>query len=216
MDRSRALRWLSSLGLGLGVVACDPSEPSVLDHASAIDDEAATGDDSSAPDTSPDLPPDNSMAEWGDPLPLVSAEAWRMASAQDDPLEHERPPQVWCPSAAWGPEVGGLEIQTGTCNYLFATQPSLAAIEEGDAIDVVVFHYALDAAEPALGHVALLLDDEVVWEQHVEIPADANVLEARVVARRAWPAGATVGLHLHNHGYNAWTLLEVSMAPASP
>jgi hypothetical protein len=50
----------------------------------------------------------------------------------------------------------------------------------------------------------------------VEIPSEANVLEARVSAPRAWPAGATVGLHLHNHGYNAWTVLEVSVAPRNP
>jgi hypothetical protein len=165
------------------------------------------------PEADDDGPAHAEAPVWGEPLPLVEAEAWRSESAEVDPLGHERPAQVACPSAAWGPELGGLEIQTGTCNYFFATQPSLAAIEAGDAIDVVVFHDRLDAAEPAEGHVAILLGDEVVWEQHVEIPAEANVLEARVIAEQRWPAGTTVGLHLHNHGYNAWTVLEVSMAP---
>ncbi len=179
------------------LAACDPadaSEPTLDDDPTAADEPAHNG--------------------WSDPLPLVEGEAWRSADAQDDPLGHERPPQVACPSAAWGPELGGLEIETGACNYFFAVQPSLAAIEAGDAIDVVVFHDRLDAAEPAEGHLAILLDDVVVWEEHVEIPAQANVLEARVVAERAWPAGTPVGLHLHNHGYNAWTVLEVSTAAA--
>lgn len=198
----RRQRARSMLVLLLGVAAAcdapiDPTDPLAAEDGEPADDE---GDDAEAP-------------TWGDPLPLVTAEAWLPGRMEDDPLGHERPATVDCPAAAWGPEAGGLEVQTGTCNYLFVAQPSLAAIEEGDAIDLVVFHQELDAAEPAEGHVAILLGDAVIWEAHVEIPAHANVLEARVVADRAWPAGAPVGVHLHNHGYNSWTVLEVSTAP---
>ncbi len=150
------------------------------------------------------------------PLPLVTAADWRPASTELDPLRHERPLEVECPAAAWGPELGGLEIQTGSCTYFHATQPGLVAIEPGDAVEVLVFHDRLDAAEPAEGHVALLMGDQVVWEQRVDIPADAAVLQGGWVADRAWPAGAEVGLHLHNHGYNAWTLLEVMVVPSPP
>ena len=125
----------------------------------------------------------------------------------------ERPAAVDCPTGAWGPEPSGLEIQTGVCNYFFATQPSRVAIEPGDAIDVVVFNQGLDAPEPAEGHVAILVGDAVVWEAYVEIPSDASVLEARIVAEQAWPAGTPVGVHLHNHGYNAWIVLDVTVAP---
>lgn len=202
-DARRLLPWALLLAAA-GCDAAPPADPYAADdgehdHADAADDDADTADP--AP------------AAWGEPRPLVTGDAWRMAAATDDPLAHERPAVVECPAAAWGPELGGVEIQTGTCSYFFATQPSLAAIDAGDAIEVVAFHDRLDAAEPAEGHVALLLEDEVVWEARVEIPAEANVLEARVVAERAWPAGATVGLHLHNHGYNAWTVLEVGVAP---
>lgn len=198
----RRQRARSMLVLLLGVAAAcdapiDPTDPLAAEDGEPADDE---GDDAEAP-------------TWGDPLPLVTAEAWLPGRMEDDPLGHERPATVDCPAAAWGPEAGGLEVQTGACNYLFVAQPSLAAIEEGDAIDLVVFHQELDAAEPAEGHVAILLGDAVIWEAHVEIPAHANVLEARVVADRAWPAGAPVGVHLHNHGYNSWTVLEVSTAP---
>jgi hypothetical protein len=185
-----------------GVPACDaPLEPEAL----AADDGESNEDDADA-----DAAPEDA---WDDPLPLVSGQAWAPAGAHDDPLADERPATVDCPTAAWGLEAGGLEIQTGACNYFFVTQPSLAAIEAGDAVDIVVFHQYLDAPEPAEGHVAILVGHDVVWEAHVEIPAEADVLEARVVAERAWPVGTPVGVHLHNHGYNAWTVLDVSVAP---
>lgn len=206
--RSHEARSLLPWALVLAATACDvPGAAAPADALAIEGDDAEEDDDDAAPLDAP-------APTWGEPLPLVTGEAWQPASAAQDPLGHERPAHVECPVAAWGPELGGLEIQTGTCNYFFATQPSLAAIEPGDAVDVVVFHDRLDAAEPAEGHVAILLGDEVVWEAHVEIPADANVLEARIVSERAWPAGATVGLHLHNHGYNAWTVLSVELAPA--
>jgi hypothetical protein len=172
----------------------------------------AAGEDDDDRDDEPSTP---APAAWGEPRPLVHADAWAMADAADDPLAHERPAVVDCPVAAWGPEAAGLEVQTGVCSYFFATQPSLAAIEIGDAIDVVAFHEALDAAEPAEGHLAVLVGDAVVWEARVAIPSDADVLEARVVAERAWPAGTPVGVHLHNHGYNSWTMVAVELAPAS-
>ena len=130
-----------------------------------------------------------------------------------DVLPYERPDPVDCPLATWGPEWGRLEIQTGACNYLFLRQPSLAPIDRGDALEVVVFHDALDAAEPAQGHVALLIEDEVVWEQTVDIPAEAEVLQEQIPIDESWPEGAAIGLHLHNHGYNAWTLAELTVIP---
>lgn len=168
---------------------------------------------SDAHEPAPDPDHDPTPAEAADPLPLVEAEAWRPAGSGEDPLRAERPAEIDCPAAAWGPELGGLEVQTGTCNYFHATQTSLAAVEPGDMLEVVVFHDRLDAAEPAEGHVAIMFDDEVVWEDYAEIPSAAAVMEAEWVADRAWPAGTTVGLHLHNHGYNSWTMLSLSVTP---
>ena len=197
MHALRALRTWAWVGL-VGLPACDaPLDPQAL-----VADAGEADDADAAPEDA-----------WDDPLPLVSGQAWAPADAEHDPLADERPPAVDCPPAAWGLEAGGLEIQTGACNYFFVTQPSLAAIEAGDAIDIVVFHQYLDAPEPAEGHVAILVGDEIVWEAYVEIPSEADVLEARVVAGRDWSAGTPVGVHLHNHGYNAWTVLDVSTAP---
>lgn len=201
--------WLL-VGLGASLLACDDSSAISADHddyEEHDDDEVELGPlDAPMPDAGP--------VSWGEPIPLVEAEAWRPAAAADDALLHERPLTIDCPSAAWGPELGGLEIQTGVCNYFSAVQGSLAAIEPGDAIEIVVLHAELDASEPAEGHVAVALGDAVVWEQRVSIPARAEVIEATVIADRAWLAGTPVGLHLHNHGYNAWTVLSLDVAAA--
>ena len=59
----------------------------------------------------------------------------------------------------------------------------------------------------------LLIEDEVVWEQTVDIPAEAEVLQEQIPIDESWPEGAAIGLHLHNHGYNAWTLAELTVIP---
>lgn len=210
MRRAILLPRLALLAVSSGALACE-APVDALEGDTAEEDPTESG--SSSGEASTEAGPE------GDPVPLVAAEAWRPADSGEDPLAAHRPSQVECPAAAWGPELGGLEIQTGTCNYFYATQASLADVEPGDAVELVVFHDRLDAPEPAQGHVAILLDDTIAWEAYVEIPSDANVLEARWIVDRSWPAGTRVGLHLHNHGYNAWTMLELSVVPnavASP
>ncbi|MCA9653994.1 MAG: hypothetical protein KC501_28995 [Myxococcales bacterium] len=201
--RSTTRLSLLIAGLGLGPAGCDEA---------SLDDGVVAG--SQGGDDEGDGGSSEASDEPGDPISLVDVEAWTMVvDPEDDPLADERPDPVDCPLATWGPEWGRLEIQTGACNYLFLRQPSLAPIDRGDALEVVVFHDALDAAEPAQGHVALLIEDEVVWEQTVDIPAEAEVLQEQIPIDESWPEGAAIGLHLHNHGYNAWTLAELTVIP---
>lgn len=147
--------------------------------------------------------------------PLVDVSLWTPTPAEDDPLVDHRPAAIDCPAAAWGPELGDLEIQTGVCNYLALSQPGLRAIARGEVVAVDLWHAELDAAEPATGHFALIVDDEAVAELEVEIPAAAAVHRVAWTATRSIPEGATIGLHLHNHGYNAWTIVDLRVEPAA-
>ncbi|MEM1414711.1 MAG: hypothetical protein AAGH15_07415 [Myxococcota bacterium] len=83
------------------------------------------------------------------------------------------------------------------------------ALVAGDALSISVWHDFLDAPEPGVGHVAVWIGDEVVWEEEVAIPAPSNVLEAVVVLERTPPPDARLGLHIHNHGFNSWKLVAV-------
>ncbi|MEZ4382554.1 MAG: hypothetical protein R3A79_14550 [Nannocystaceae bacterium] len=146
--------------------------------------------------------------------PLVDVTLWAPIEAADDPLVDHRPPTIDCPVAAWGPEVGDLEVQTGVCNYLAIGQPSLREIAVGEVVAVDLWHAELDAAEPATGHFALIVDDDAVADIEVAIPAAPAVHRLDWTATRTIPEGATIGLHLHNHGYNAWTVVDLRVEPA--
>lgn len=130
--------------------------------------------------------------------------------AADDPLADHRPSSVDCPEAAWGPEGGGFEVQTGVCGYAAFDQPLAERPSKGNVLEITIWHDILDALEPAVGHVAVWLDDRVIWEETVTIPAASDQLDAQVVLDFTPSPGARLGLHLHNHGYNSWRFMSVS------
>ena len=147
------------------------------------------------------------------PVPLLDPYALTPVDIDVDPLAHHRPSEVDCPSATWGPEGGGFEIQTGACNYGAFDQPLPVAIEAGDMLNVIVWHDTLDVAEPATAHVAIWLGSTVVWETEVAMPAPSNSFEVSVPVEETQKANARLGLHLHNHGYNSWRFLAVDLHP---
>ncbi|MEZ4384635.1 MAG: hypothetical protein R3A79_25120 [Nannocystaceae bacterium] len=140
---------------------------------------------------------------------LGERDDWRPLEADADPFAEHRPEGVDCPSAAWQPEGGALEIQTGVCNYFARVQPSRIDLDEGDRVIVDLWHDALDAAAPTTGHVAVLIDDTVIGEAMVVIPTQASALRFEWTVDRPLPAGAEVYLHLHNHGFNSWSFVAV-------
>jgi hypothetical protein len=136
---------------------------------------------------------------------LADPDAWLATAAELDPLPEHRPDLVICPTAAYGVEFGVLEVDTGQCNYLSVSQPLAHAIAPGDPLRVTVWWQTLIADEPAEGHLALLVDDELLWEVHVAIPGEADSRQIEFVSPIAAEAGDVLTFHLHNHGYNSWT-----------
>ncbi|MCB1709511.1 MAG: hypothetical protein KDI10_12375, partial [Halioglobus sp.] len=90
-------------------------------------------------------------------------------------------------------------------------QPSLAALRAGDSLHLVLWHADLAFERPATAHVAVTIAGERVWERDIAIPAEANIYDLRVPITFDAPAGSEVEFHLHNHGYNSWTLLELEV-----
>lgn len=73
------------------------------------------------------------------------------------------------------------------------------------------WHDTLDVAEPGTGHVAVLLGEQVLWEQAVDIPAGSAELGAVLEVSAPVPTETPLGLHLHNHGYNSWRFFTIDL-----
>lgn len=142
---------------------------------------------------------------------LMDAGVLRPVAAEEDPLVQHRPDAMSCPEGAWGPEAGGFEVQTGVCNYAAFAQPLPVDLEPSDQLDIRIWHDTLDAAEPGTGHVAVLLGDQVIWEQTIDIPAASAELGAVVDVPTHTPKDTRLGVHLHNHGYNSWQFFAIDL-----
>jgi len=142
---------------------------------------------------------------------LVDVDSWTTRSAQDDSIAAHRPATVNCPANSWYNEDGALEVETGYCNYLSLGQPSQAAINSGDTVHLVLWHGDLAFEEPAVAHVAVTIAGELIWEEEVQIPTAAEIYDLRIPVNFDAPEGSVVEYHLHNHGYNSWTLLELEV-----
>ena len=142
---------------------------------------------------------------------LINAADWQTQSAAADTFAAHRPDSVSCPENAWHEEDGALEVETGYCNYLSLTQPSKAAINKGDNMHLVLWHGQLRFEQPAKAHVAVSIGGKRVWEDQIEIPNAAGIYDIVIPSTISASAGASVEYHLHNHGYNTWTLLTLEV-----
>lgn len=217
MSRPGARAWpRAAPGLAVGLVAAlgacaDPHEP--VPPAASESTASDPGTTSPAADDT-DAPPRV-------PAPLVEPSAWVELDAADDPIPDHRPPLVECGSTGAYVEGNTYEIDTARCNYLARRQPSRVEVRAGDRVAISAYHATLASEEAGQAHLALLLGGSLVWQQFIPIPAypgvvDATPYQAEVVVDVDVPQGTPVDLHLHNHGYNTWTLLEVELRPGDP
>lgn len=149
-----------------------------------------------------------------EPTDLVHPEDWAPVIAEDDPFP-DRPDHVWCPPNTWGAEALTFEVQTGACSYFTAEQPLLVDLPKGATVEVVMWHDALDAAEPGDGHAAIQLGD-LHWDYETAIPAPSRVVVEELVLDRRLHAGDPVHFHVHNHGYNSWQLVSLRWVVPTP
>lgn len=106
-----------------------------------------------------------------------------------------------------------FSVDTGGCKYITARQPALRDVTQGETLIARVWHFALNADESAEAHVALRIGESTVLDQAVPIPSQGGLIAIEEVATRAFPAGTPVFFHLHNHGDNSWSLVELSAGP---
>ena len=139
--------------------------------------------------------------------PLMLVEAW--APSTTDPFPDHRPATVSCPDASWQLEEGSIEVDTGECNYLSLEQPLLRDVDEGTPLIINMWHQALFDEVGGLAHLALVIGDEVIWEQYIDVPGPAQIWREQITAPRDLLRDEPVVVHLHNHGANSWNLGEL-------
>jgi hypothetical protein len=148
--------------------------------------------------------------------PLIEPDAWEIVSAADDPFP-DRLPDASCPDGTHMPELLGAEpvfsVDTGDCTYITARQPALRDVVKGETLVARVWHFALYADEPAEAHVALRIGDTTVLDQTVPIPSEGGLIAVEDTAVSSFAAGTPIYFHLHNHGDNSWSLVELSAGP---
>lgn len=171
----------------------------------------ATGVDSPA-----DSVPSTDSAVTTGRLDLADPELWVALDAADDPFADHRPDPVDCDPAGLFVETGLFEVDTSLCGYVSAAQTLTADVRVDDTLQVLVYHAALSASEPAEGHVAILIGEHLVWEQTVAIPSGSGVYSSEVGAAFDAPVGTQAVFHLHNHGNNSWNLGHLRRDRAQP
>lgn len=142
---------------------------------------------------------------------LIDVDAWAMQDTDSDSFADHRPATVECPDNSWYNEDGALEVETGYCNYLSLSQPAKTGLHSGDTVHLVLWHGELRFDAPAEAHVAIRVAGKVVWEENVAIPAGAEIYDLKIPINFDAPAGSDIEYHLHNHGFNSWTLLKLEL-----
>ncbi|MCC6625184.1 MAG: hypothetical protein IT385_28310 [Deltaproteobacteria bacterium] len=152
---------------------------------------------------------------------LVDHDAWRLATAAEDPWAAHRPgDDISCPERSRQPEdfagIYAYGVITTECPYTTLVQASVAQACRGETLYVWLWNYALTGPEGATAHLAVQIGDDVMWEKAYPIPGPAGLVTERIELARDVPIGTPIYFHVRNHGNNSYELLEVSIVDPDP
>jgi len=195
-----------ALGLLLATACAEPADDA---GAEGVGDVAGTSSTSSDETSGSD-----DAASNGGPSvteSLVDAEAWQLDPMVPPALDSDRPAEVVC-EFGYGLEDGLFEVDTELCNWGAFSQPTLVPIAAGDAVEVIVLHDTLYSEdEGATAHLAVAVGETMVWDATIAIPAPPGFLRPTITAEQDWPVGTPLHLHVHNHGYNNYRIVDITV-----
>jgi len=143
---------------------------------------------------------------------VVDHSRWVLVEdSEQDPLYDIDDDEASCPISSFGAEGTIFEIETGTCNYATFTQSTTAVIRAGDRLEFLLWHLNLWDELPGEAHVAIQIGDWLMWENYIDIPADAEVYDGTIEVPSDIPTTSAY-LHLHNHGVNSWRFADITLA----
>lgn len=159
------------------------------------------------------IPEDPPADRPDEPFALVDHTEWGFAESDEDPFV-DRPVEVRCPTNSWGvEELDGqmtIAVTTDFCEYFTVMQPTVDDVWAGDTLSWRIFHFALESERPATAHVALRIGSQMLVDEEIEIPSESALLAGDIPASEDYAAGTPVYFHVHNHGANEYSLIELS------
>jgi hypothetical protein len=152
---------------------------------------------------------------------LVDADGWSFVAPDADPLWPAPDDAVPCGEsdiqvASFGADEA-VEVDTRFgCGWATVTQPLRSSLAAGDQVQIRIFYFAQSTFPQSVANVAVALDDTLIVDEYVDVPAASGLIAPVVVLDRAVDAGAPARFHVGNHGDNSWNLIELSRVFATP
>ena len=134
---------------------------------------------------------------------------WQDVLAEHDPFVSHRPADVECAVGGAVVEDGILEVDTGRCNYFAASQPLRRDLNLEQTVFLTLYHDDLFSVDGGSAHIALMIDDVLLWETDISIPSESRLFTIQIPLESAYFEGDRVYFHLHNHGVNHWRLVSL-------
>ena len=185
----------------------DAGDGAGQDAGAMSEGSAAEGNDD--PDSGDDSNDSNDGA--GVTESLVDVEGWVLDAMVPEVLSADRPAEVEC-EHGYGLEDGLFEVDTELCNWGAFTQPTLASIQAGDTLEVIILHDTLYSEdEDAVAHIAVAIGDAMLWDTTIEIPAPPGYLRPMITVEEDFEPGTPLHLHVHNHGYNNYRVVDITV-----
>lgn len=146
---------------------------------------------------------------------LFDPAAWtEVGNSSADPFP-DRPDEFECSPLGYGLEGTYFEVSTIDCEYGTFQQGLTHGVPAGTLLKLVYWHLDLWAEEAAQGHLALQVNDTLLHEAYIDIPNGAEVYAFEFEAPAVMVEGDMVFFHIHNHGFNSWSLggMEAFIVP---
>ena len=161
------------------------------------------------------------VAVCEDKASLVDVRAWRFVEPADDALWPALNDAALCNAGDVQVKPVGdalaLEINTRFgCGWATATQTTPRALRVGDRVQTQIFYFPQSSFPTAVAEIAIAIDDEIVVQETLEIPAPSGLLQPVIVVDQDVDVGADVSFHIGNHGDNSWNLVEFAVVRSVP
>ncbi|QQR91246.1 MAG: hypothetical protein IPJ88_05820 [Myxococcales bacterium] len=138
--------------------------------------------------------------------PIIDLASAQVLDPEDDPFLQDQPDSFDCQRPLPILEADALEFNTANCDYYLVRFPLLKALRVNQSVSILFWYSDLRASEATTGHVAIVINGQLLWEKSPPIPSSSRIFQEKVPLTFNAELGEDLIIHLHNHGENSWKL----------